>query len=158
MHPSLLGWYGILDESVWPICIAVVLGQHTKYRKNNENHNLKRKWARHVTVAVGNIGNFWLITKSRFYTNFGPKEVLFFILAPFLVIFQILAPNFSHFKFSRPKRYNLFFRVKRRAFCPLYVLSAFVLTCFIFHRMSQIFSSTGMLSKVRCLCGGGDRP
>ena len=27
--------------------------------------------------TVGNIGNFLLITKSRFYTNFGPKKLIF---------------------------------------------------------------------------------
>ena len=27
--------------------------------------------------TVGNIGNFWLIKKSRFYTNFGPQKVDF---------------------------------------------------------------------------------
>ena len=26
---------------------------------------------------MGNIGNYWLITKSRFYTNFGHKKVPF---------------------------------------------------------------------------------
>ena len=54
--------------------------------------------------TVGNMTTFWLITNSRFLFKFGLKKVDFSeILAPFLVIFQILAPNFPHiFKFSRP--------------------------------------------------------
>jgi len=37
------------------------------------------------SAQLGNIGNFWFITKSRFYTNFPQKEVDFF-----LAFFQFL--------------------------------------------------------------------
>ena len=55
------------------------------------------------TCTVGNIDHFWLILKSRFYSNLGSKKLIFWYFGAFLVIFQILAPNFPHiFKFSRP--------------------------------------------------------
>ena len=43
-------------------------------------------------VTVGNIGNFGLITKSRFYTNFGPKRVDFFNFGT-----AIFGDFFTHF-------------------------------------------------------------
>ena len=52
--------------------------------------------------TVGNIGNFCLITKSRFYKHFRPKKVdFFFILAPFLENFwantYFYEPQSGHF-------------------------------------------------------------
>lgn len=72
--------------------------------------------------TVGNIGNFWLITTSRFYINFVA------MLASFLVNFQILAPNVSHiFKFVKVKRFNfLSFKTReklpwRQTFCRFFM-------------------------------------
>ena len=45
-------------------------------------------------LTVANIDNFSRITKSQFFKHFGPKNVDFFNFSPFLVIFQILAPDF----------------------------------------------------------------
>ena len=41
--------------------------------------------------TVGNIGNFWLMTKFRFNTNFGPKKVDFFY-------FGAIFGEFSNFR------------------------------------------------------------
>ena len=57
-----------------------------------------RNWA-------GNIDIFWRIKKNPdFYTSLGSKNLFsFLILAPFLVIFRFLAPNYSHIFFWRSK-------------------------------------------------------
>jgi len=63
---------------------------------------LKRKF-QSSNCTVGNSDNYWLITKIQILFKFGPKKVEFFvILALFLVIFLILAPNlkfYIHFNF-----------------------------------------------------------
>ena len=63
-----------------------------------------------LSCTVGHIGNFWFITKSRFYTNFGPKKVVFFYFGAIFGVFSTFCANvFTQFKFSRPrKRDNLF--------------------------------------------------
>ena len=54
------------------------------------------------TAHSGKYRQFLAHNKIQILFKFGPKKVLNF--APFLVIFQILAPNFLHiFKFSSPK-------------------------------------------------------
>ena len=59
--------------------------------------------------TVGNIGNFWLITKSRFYTNLGPKSWFF-------EIFEL--QNSRKFNFGAKFYLWIFVCVKKWKFCP----------------------------------------
>ena len=84
--------------------VAKIWHPGNKARKHKENH----KWLKHC-CTVGNIGNFWLITKSGFYTNFGPQKI------DFLNFWRI-------FKFWCPKKAQKiadFLWVKKWAFCPM---------------------------------------
>ena len=61
--------------------------------------------------TVGNIDNYWLITKSRFYSNLGPKKLIFWNFGAIFSHFSNFgAKFFIHFNFSRPfGRENLIF-------------------------------------------------
>ena len=56
---------------------------------------LKRRTLQlHYHFTVGNMNNFWRITKSEFFTHFGTKKVFFLkFFRHFWWFFQILAPN-----------------------------------------------------------------
>ena len=92
-----------------------------------------------TSQCSGKYRQFWLKTKSRSYSDLGPKELIF-CFGAFFGDFSDFGANFLHiFKFSRQKRYNDlifwgselakiyfgaklfadFLWVKKWAFCPL---------------------------------------
>ena len=58
---------------------------------------------RSAPCTVGNIDNYWLITKSRFCSNLGPKKLIFCNFGAIFSHFSDFgAKFFIHFNFSRP--------------------------------------------------------